>query len=350
MKEKHCVKMMTQMQTVNVDVTRGFLQKPAQAEVQLNSQGERVEAPAQNAAVSGLDLQEAPLECSYLDISLWDTPLAGPFDALHPPTDDTGLEHAIISCGHVLKSTHDLARWSEKTGARRVNMHDSIDSISDIIIGLVDAAPNVPKEHSNKKKAKKGQESIQQASQVLSCGPVLKSTHDAASAIEKQNTNSAAAAGLLDDVANLGQGQQRPIPQRHSSRRGPTKAHVRQPRSPPPPSQVINCWPVLKSTSWFEKKGRKAVNGAESVSMLNDLGTQALPGKSLQKSASQSAVVSSEPILKPTHESTLKSNIRVSGGGLQSGLDTQGGSHVLLEGGKVKETPEKAMRALHVHV
>jgi len=299
-----------------------FLAKPAQAQTQTNSQGVAVEsAPPVSSAPQA---KQEPLhwESSYEDLSLGDTPLAGPFDTLYPPSDDSGIEHAIISCGPVLKSTHDLARWSEKTGARRVNGQEAINCVTDLIIGL--EAPRAQPQQGDtnlsslfggdgkqtggsKARSNNGSWKQKQPSQIISCGPVLKSTHDAATWSEKSGAhavNTAASAGLLEEMAVNNQGRQN---------RGSGKRSNQ-------PSRVINSWPVLKSThdsATSEKKGTNAVNSSEVAAVFDD----------------------------------VASNQGAKGGSsLQSGFDTQAGSHIQLDGTKAKETPEQAMAELHLHV
>jgi len=245
---------------------------PEKAAPIMNSQGEVIqEAPPKP--------QEQPCAepCSFDDvIGLGDTELAPPADCLMPPTDDTGMEHKIIGCGHVLKSTHDLARWSEKTGARRVNTQECIDSVSDLAINL---EPNRT--------------------------PRKKWT----------NTNTTSGGDPAADIRGLFEEKQR-----GGRRRGGNWQKEQQKWKPVEgeKSEVINCWPVLKSThdqaQLSEKRGKNAVNKSESCKAIDELACN-------QKSQS-SSWRSKEPI---------EANTQTGGNSLQSGMDTQAGSHIAMD-------------------
>jgi len=278
----------------------------AKQEPQMNSQGEIITPTNSSVETQGGELQQQAVDNFDDVLSLGDTELAIKQDSLWPPTDDTGMEHKIISCGHVLKSTHDLARWSEKTGARRVNGIESLDAVSDLAINL---EPN--RSGSNR------------------------------------GANNAGNSDPSEDISGLfnegGRGRSR-------RGRGSQQQQWRQVESEGLKSEVIACWPVLKSThdqaQLSEKRGRNAVNQAGTSAALDELalnqggeqagGQQRRRGRQQQKQGGNqqgSAVLNS------------------GGNSLQSGLDTQGGSHVQLDGQKrTEETPEKVMESLHVHV
>jgi len=309
----------------------------AKVEPQMNSQGEII-APAQETQAPSSELQQ-PSD-NFDDVtSLGDTDLAISPDALCPPTDDTGLEHKIISCGHVLKSTHDLARWSEKTGARRVNGIESIDAVSDLAVNLE------PNRGNNR-------------------------------AVNNSNNDP------TDDVSGLfnegGNGRTR-----RASGRGAVQQQWRPVEGEGLKSEVIACWPVLKSThdqaQLSEKRGRNAVNQAGTSAALEELavnqgsqGGQAGQGGQQRGRGRQqqggSHILQSWPVMKSTHDLASREEKRTvndstaaleevvrdtqaGGSSLQSGLDTQGGSHMQLDDTqKLKETPEQVMVNLHIHV
>lgn len=329
----------------------------AKVEPQMNSQGEII-APQPEQQQSQQSQEPAQLPGNYDDVlSLADTELAIQSDSLCPPTDDTGLEHKIISCGHVLKSTHDLARWSEKTGARRVNGIESLDAVSDLAINLepnrgrnnqgnagntntnnnqgsADASEDISglfNEGGKGGRGRRGRSAQQQQwravegeglkSEVINCWPVLKSTHDQAQLSEKRGRNAvnqADTSGALDELAlNQGQGQRQGKGQGQGQGQGGQQRRGRGQRqggrqqqqassAPNEPSVVLNSWPVLKSThdmaTLAEKRGESAVNQAGGAQVLDEV---------IQNTEGQ------------------QQGIQAGGGSsLQSGLDTQGGSHV----------------------
>jgi len=308
----------------------------------MNSQGELVEAqqPQQQA-----EPQQAEVEEDFFELG--DTPLSQQMDALMPSTDDTGMEHRIISCGHVLKSTHDLARWSEKTGARRVNTEESIDSISDLAINLepnrtVGArnsrrAPNTNtnnngqqadptdgiqglfneggkrngggRRNGNNRNSWRQQQQSQtwqpvegagsgEKSEVIQCWPVLKSTHDQAQLSEKRGRNAVNQAGSSETLEELALNSIQQTQQQGQQQSGS--------------DQIINSWPVLKSThdlaQLSEKRGPDAVNQSSGIcaleEVIKDQDTQGAQGFQ---------------------------GLQAGGNSLQSGLDTQAGSHVQMD-------------------
>jgi len=207
---------MADLLNVPSDVLPTFLQfsKP---QIRLNSQGEPLETT--DAPLEQLREEELAAPEAELDLSLGDTALAEPIDGLCAPTDDSQLEHKIISCGHVLKSTHDFARWSEKTGAHRVNDFESLSCIDDLAVGEQRQAPllessleqdigNLFGGEANQLDFVQDQgwtEEQQGASEVIHTWPVLKSTHDAALWSEKRGSHSVnheqISAGVLDEIA-----------------------------------------------------------------------------------------------------------------------------------------------------
>jgi len=328
--------MQTENQALNIP-SGILLEKPAPPQTQMNSQGELMEVTQPEASIPAPQEQEQDAQKQddwWEEISLRETALSEGFDQLYAPTDDTGMEHKIISCGHVLKSTHDLARWSEKTGTRRVNGAESIDAVSDLAVnldrpanqsrrnnasngnnsgdisGLFQEAPAGGRNERRGNRGAKQQWQPIEKSEVIKCWPVLKSTHDQAQLSEKRGKNAVnrpETSELLDELAS--------------------NQRARRSQKSQQPSQIINSWPVLKSThdqaTWSEKRGANAVNkdsGAENC--LDELAAGQQGGGPVQ----------------------------AGGSSLQSGLDTQGGSHVQLENEKFTETPEQAMAELHLHV
>jgi len=292
----------------------------------MNSQGELV-APITADISQPLQSQDAPQEGWNFDdvISLGDTALAPPIDCLYPATDDTGMLHEIISCGHVLKSTHDLARWSEKTGARRVNGQESLDAVTDLAINL---EPN----RGGRRK-------------------LINSDNNAADIVEPSEDIS----GLFNEAGG-GKGGRR----RNNNNNNNNKQQWR-PVEGEGKSEVINCWPVLKSThdqaQLSEKRGRNAVNKSETSNALDELASN--QGQHQQKHQQHqpeepSVILNSWPVLKSTHDMALPSEKRgphavnqsggssvleeiiqnkgtQAGGSLQSGFDTQAGTHVQVD-------------------
>lgn len=319
--------MMQESESLTVPAGNAF---QAKLQPQMNSQGELI-TPTQETQSS-----ELPQSTYNFDdvVSLGDTDLAIQLDSLCPPTDDTGMVHEIISCGHVLKSTHDLARWSEKTGARRVNGIEALDAVSDLAVNLEPnrsggrAASNEPSDdisglfnEGGKGRRRRGKGAQQQQwrpvegeapkSEVIACWPVLKSTHDQAQLSEKRGryaVNQAGSSGTLEELAiNQGVqgGQQRG---RGRQQQGGNKQR----------SAILNSWPVMKST--------------------HDLATPAEKWTVNKSTAALEEVVQNQ-------------GTQAGGSSLQSGLDTQAGSHVQLDSTqKLTETPEKVMESLHVHV
>jgi len=291
---------------------------PEKAAPIMNSQGEVIQAPS-------LPLEQPQQQAwsSFDDvIELGDTALAPAADALLPATDDGDMEHKIISCGHVLKSTHDLARWSEKTGARRVNTQESIDSVSDLAINL---EPNRTGRRRFNNNASNNNAS------------------DPAADIQ----------GLFEETRrggrrnNRGSWQQQQQPQQKWQ---PVEGSTEK-------SEVINCWPVLKSThdqaQLSEKRGKNAVNKPECSKALDEL---ALNQNQAQQSQEPSQILNSWPVLKSTHDQAMFSEkhganavnqgaectealdeviknqgTQAGGSSLQSGLDTQAGSHIQMD-------------------
>jgi len=430
--------MMEETQPLNLPADI-FQAKPGEPEVQMNSQGERIElAPAQKPTLSTQE-EVTTLGDTFEDvISLGDTALAQAKDGLCPPTDDTGMEHKIISCGHVLKSTHDLARWSEKTGARRVNGQESIDSVSDLAINL---EPNTSNRGAGRRNANNNADPAgdirglfneggnntnnnrnrgnrrnnnaaggqkwqpvegQAKSEVINCWPVLKSTHDQAQLSEKRGrraVNKAETSGALEELAlnrNAGeqQQQQKWQPQQEQQKWQPQQEQ--QQLQPQQESQILHSWPVLKSTHdqamISEKRGPNAVNSTCGSEVLEELiinqggqqqsqssQQQNQSGQQQDQSGQQSTILHSWPVLKSTHDQAMLSEKRganavnpagaagvleeiaqnqeaiqaggAQGNSLQSGLDTQGGSHVQMDNNQdLTETPEQVMENLHVHV
>jgi len=314
---------MQESESLNVPAGNAF---QAKLQPQMNSQGDLI-TPTQETQSSELTQSTDNFDDV---ISLGDTDLAIQQDALCPPTDDTGMVHEIISCGHVLKSTHDLARWSEKTGARRVNGIESLDAVSDLAVNL---EPN------------------RSGGRTDNSGP-------------------------SDDISGLfnegGKGRRR-------RGKGAQQQHWRPVEGEGSKSEVIACWPVLKSThdqaQLSEKRGRTAVNQAGASAALEELAiNQGVQGGQPRGRARQggnkqrSAIVTSWPVMKSTHDLATRSEkwtvnkstaaleevvqgAQAGGSSLQSGLDTQAGSHVQIDSTqKLTETPEKVMENLHVHV
>jgi hypothetical protein len=291
---------------------------------QMNSQGEII-VPQEQATNQGT--QSGPFDDI---ISLNETPLAIAEDSLYPPTDDTGLVHEIISCGHVLKSTHDLARWSEKTGARRVNGIESLDAVSDLAINL---EPN----RTGRRHA--GGSNDAEGGRKNGRRQAARSGDDPTEAVS----------GLFRESGN-GNGNRRRVRGQQQQQWKPIDGDVK--------SEVINCWPVLKSThdqaQLSEKRGRNAVNQAGASELLDELALNTQQaGQQGSEPAKESTVLHSWPVLKSTHDMATWAEKRGTGsvnhdsgsqmleevaqgmqaGGplgnsLQSGLDTQGGSHV----------------------
>jgi len=242
---------------------------PEKAAPVMNSQGEVIQAAPEPCEQPSQ--QAGPFDDV---IELWDTAFALPADCLYPATDDTGMEHKIISCGHVLKSTHDLARWSEKTGARRVNTQESIDAITDLAVNL---EPNrTPR---------------------------------------RRLTNTASSGGdPTSDIKGL-------FEERKGGKRNTRGGwQQQQPQQKWQPiegekSEIINCWPVLKSThdkaQLSEKRGKNAVNKAETSEALDELALNQTPQQCAQEFA--------------------PAEISASGNSLQSGMDTQAGSHMAMD-------------------
>jgi hypothetical protein len=296
---------------------------------QMNSQGELI-VPQEQAVNQGVP--SGPFDDV---ICLCETPLAIAEDSLLPPTDDTGLVHEIISCGHVLKSTHDLARWSEKTGARRVNGIESLDAVSDLAINL---EPN----RSGRRPANGSSEAE---------GGNARRTGRRQTARSDDPTE--AVSELFREAGN-GNGNRRRGRGQQNQQWKPVEGDVK--------SEVINCWPVLKSThdqaQLSEKRGRNAVNQAGASELLDELASNTQQGGQQQggQQATESTVLHSWPVLKSTHDMATWAEKRgassvnhesgsqaleevaqgmqaggPSGSSLQSGLDTQGGSHVQVD-------------------
>lgn len=369
-------------------------------EPQMNSQGELITPQSEPQQNQEVQQQPAQLPANFDDvISLGDTELALNFDNLCAPTDDSGMEHKIISWGHVLKSTHDLARWSEKTGARRVNGIEALDAISDLAVNLepnpnrgranqgngstnanqgsTDASEDISglfNEGGNKngrgRRARNGNgqqwkkvEGEGVKSEVINCWPVLKSTHDQAQLSEKRGRNAvnqADTSNALEELA-LNQGGRGQGGQPKRGGRGAQRQRGQQ-QAPQEPSAILHSWPVLKSThdmaSLAEKRGPNAVNAAGGAQVLDEV-IQNTEGQQQggQQQQGESAILNSWPVLKSTHDMATWSEKRganavndsaqasqtleelaknqgaqqgmqAGGSSLQSGLDTQGGSHV----------------------
>jgi len=369
--------MMQENQTASI-LPMGNQAKPGEPVFELNSQGERIERPAESVS-SAAPTESIPEAVEEEFVELWDTPLAIPHDAFVSSTaDDSSIVHEVIWCGHVLKSTHDLARWSEKTGARRVNSEESLDAICDISVTIEFNRANAPRAGNAKRNAKQQPQQRQQKSEIIKSWPVLKSTHDLATWSEKSGAhrvNTAEASKALEELA--------------ANTTGST-------------SKIISSGPVLKSThdlaTWSEKRGAHAVNGADAGKTLDDVAvnnqSRGNRGRGTARGTGQrrnggnqnqgpSQIVKSWPVLKSTHDMAAWSEKRgtravnnteaaailddvvknqgaiQAGGSLQSGFDTQAGSHVQVEGShmqvegsrkSISETPEEAIQNLHLHV
>jgi len=302
---------MADTQTLNLP-TETFPEKAAPI---MNAQGEAIQE------VPSIKLEEQPqLQVDNFDdvIELGDTALAPPADCLYPPTDDGDMEHKIIGCGHVLKSTHDLARWSEKTGARRVNTQESIDSVSDIAINLERTGTRRRNNTSNNNSG--GNRGGDPTADIQG--------------LFNENKKPAGAR------RTRGNWRERPQPQQVWQQKEGEK------------SEVIQCWPVLKSTHdqalLSEKRGKNAVNKADTSGALDELCLNQTQGK---QESGQSQILQSWPVLKSTHDQATiseKNTVNSSGscetleevaqnqgiqagGNLQTGLDTQAGSHIQMD-------------------
>lgn len=349
-------------------------QAPQQAQQQLKEEPQQLQLqqPQQQQQKEQPQQQAQPQEEDDDFYELGDTALAPPKDGLMPPTDDSNLVHEIISCGHVLKSTHDLARWSEKTGARRVNLQESIDAVSDLAINLEpnpnrggggaaggnrrgrsnnnaggDPAALVKglfneggnrrgaggrRNNNNRQQQQwKPMESGGAPSEVIQCWPVLKSTHDQAQLSEKRGRNAVNKAGAgdaLDELA-LNQGNQQQQRNQGNQQQGQQRNQQQQSAKPASlegiqqmfgggaqefntsqqsggqsgESQILHSWPVLKSTHdqamISEKRGPNAVNQSGSSEVLEEM--------------------------------AQNGGVQAGGSNLQSGQDTQAGSHIQMD-------------------
>jgi len=363
---------MADLLNVPTDVFQTDLQS-GKPQVRLNSQGETLPevTTEPNAFLEHLEqlVEEQLVEQQLIeeqlaapeaevDFSLGDTPLSQPIDGLCPPTDDSQLEHKVISCGHVLKSTHDFARWSEKTGANRVNDFESLNCIDDLAVGqqlqTLQSDSIIDQEIGNLFGSDANQADFVQnegwtqeqrgASVVIQSWPVLKSTHDAALWSEKRGSHSVnheqLSAEVLDEIAINNQRQQRPRswgprqrPQMQWQAKGQATAQQGggsqdqtqwQDAAQGGASGILHSWPVLKSThdlaSLKEKRGPNAVNnnpGASAVLEEIAIETALNPTPQAQSQQWQDAsqggaggIINSWPVLKSTHDQALFSEKR----------------------------------------
>jgi hypothetical protein len=297
---------------------------------QLNSQGERI-TPTSKGGSSFDDV-----------ISLSETPLASS-TPLTPPTDDSGLVHKVISCGHVLKSTHDMANLSEKRGSHHVNERESLDAVDEI----ADISRSKPLESNvislnetplgSSEPLYPPTDDTGLAHKVISCGHVLKSTHDMANLEEKRGAhpvNEKESLDVVDELADIvpttaTQGNIEPITQQRSaqgerktSTDKSTQTHTfddvislsetplasATPLTPPTDDsglvhKVISCGHVLKSTHDManieEKRGAHPVNEKESLDVVDELAdielNRDVQGDTSQQTAAKEETKSSPP-------------------------------------------------------
>jgi len=337
--------METQILNVPTDMIQAPRQgKPGEPQLQVNSQGGLIPVPSKESSDQEVISFMKPLDEFIQEqtgdddiVCLGETVLSGPEDCLCAPTDDTGMEHKVISCGHVLKSTHDLAHWSEKTGTHRVNDAEALNSTIDSTIYLGNSTHPGPTLNRRRyfgnsnngrqqwRQVNSAGSGVQSQSQIINSWPVLKSTHDDASWAEKKGTHS------VNHDAN-------PSPSSTLDELVLAQGHAQNPDlSPSSKSRIIHSWPVLKSTHdealWSEKHGSHSVNHNEGCSeTLDELAMgqgrgrgrgpglghgqwsprgQAQgrgPSQQAQQPQSQeegSEIINSWPVLKSTHDEAL---------------------------------------------
>jgi len=176
------------------------------------------------------------------DIELSNTPLSQPNEPLLPASNQP-VQHTIISTGPVLKSTHDMASWSEKQGTQCVNTLES-----NMVIDEVAQSDNLAREEVE----------IPLAPPFMKRG-FRKSWRRAARWQGTENL----------DVADT------PLSQ-------PNEALLPASGEQQPESTVLHSWTVLKSThdnaTWSEKLGTDRVNPEEASLVIDELATNQSQG------------------------------------------------------------------------
>jgi len=243
------------------------------------------------------------------NVELGDTLLSLPNEELYAPCI-SHEESRIISSWPVLKSTHDFATLSEKRGKDCVNDFRSCyeekqqPDIECTDLNFSDtplACPNEPLLPSSSQPIEH---------RVLSCGPVLKSTHDMANWYEKGGpmcVNTAEANEVLDEMAQTTPPYESEVPlappfisrPKGNWRRAnqwpgmenlelgdtplaiPNEPLIPQTAEPICEHKILQTWTVLKSThddaTWSEKSGEEAVNTAQSSMTIDDMATDQTP-------------------------------------------------------------------------